>query len=60
MNLGMTGVGLMIGWTLWLIIFFTFVETFERRNSKQIADLTLNDLNMASKIKRNYIHDKVL
>jgi hypothetical protein len=51
MNLGMQGIGLMIGWTIWLVIYLSLVETFERRNSKTIADLTLNDINMSKNVK---------
>jgi hypothetical protein len=44
MNLGSKGIGVMIGWCLWLVIYLTVIETLERRNSKQIAEITMSDL----------------
>ena len=41
MNLRMTGVGIMIAWTLWLVVIIVLIEFIERRYKKRMYNLNL-------------------
>lgn len=44
LNLKMKGIGIMIAWTLWIIIFIVIVECIERQYKKKMYNLNLKYL----------------
>jgi hypothetical protein len=45
MNMKLKGIGIMIAWVLWVILFIVSIEITERKFRKKIFDMNVNYLN---------------